>query len=92
MSIRVAMIAIAVSASGAPASAQADRNPHPAKVSKPAATAPVVLASASDVHRPSPTDTERVEPVRRPAPRVTTCRCGDPQLSNDPPGDGQPDE
>ena len=43
--------------------------------------------------RPSPTDANRpTEPARRPAPRVTTCRCGDPQPEQDQQDQQQPDE
>jgi lipoprotein-anchoring transpeptidase ErfK/SrfK len=88
MSIRVAMIAIGAAASAAAAGAQPDKNRQPPKATKPAPAAPVVLASASEIHMTSPIDSNRsAEPVRRPAPRVTTCRCGDPQ-----PDDTQPDE
>ena len=95
MRIRIAMIALAAASVGAVAVAQPDKDEQSAKAPKPAAAAaaaaaagPVVLASASNVRRPSSTDSERAaEPVRRPTPRVTTCRCGDPQ-----PADDQPDE
>ena len=93
MRIRIAMIALAATSIGAVAVAQPDKDEQSAKAPKPAAAAaaaagPVVLASASNVRRPSSTDSERAaEPVRRPTPRVTTCRCGDPQ-----PADDQPDE
>ena len=90
MRIRIAMIALAATSIGAVAVAQPDKDEQSAKAPKPAAAAagPVVLASASNVRRPSSTDSERAaEPVRRPTPRVTTCRCGDPQ-----PADDQPDQ
>lgn len=88
MCVRMAMIAIAAASTSAVAVAQPGKDERPAKAPKPATAAPVVLASASDVRRPSPGDAERaVEPARRPAPRVTTCRCGDPQ-----PDDSQPDQ
>ena len=94
MRIRIAMIAVAATSIGAVAVAQPDKDEQSAKAPKPAAAAaaaaagPVVLASASNVRRPSSTDSERAaEPVRRPTPRVTTCRCGDPQ-----PADDQPDQ
>ena len=88
MRIRIAMIALAATSIGAVAVAQPDKDEQSAKAPKPAAAGPVVLASAINVRRPSPTDSERAaEPVRRPTPRVTTCRCGDPQ-----PADDQPDE
>jgi len=86
MSIRVTLMAIATAASAAGAVAQPDKNQPQAKAA-PATAAPVVLASASDARRPSVTP---AEPVRRPAPRVTTCRCGDPK--NDQPADEQPDQ
>ena len=90
MRIRIAMIVLAAASVGAVAIAQPGKDEQSAKAPKPAAAAagPVVLASASNVRRPSSTDSERAaEPVRRPTPRVTTCRCGDPQ-----PADDQPDQ
>jgi hypothetical protein len=86
MSIRVILIAIATAASAVGAVTQPEKNQPPAKAA-PATAAPVVLASASDARRPSATP---AEPVRRPAPRVTTCRCGDPQ--KDQTADEQPDQ
>jgi hypothetical protein len=87
MKIRVATIAIAAVSAAAAANAEPDKNQQPAKAQKPVAAAPVVLASVSEA-RPFPADSKApAEPVRRPAPRVTTCRCGDPQ-----PEDSQPDQ
>ena len=40
--------------------------------------AEIVLASADGV-RAAPTPGAQPAPLKRPAPRVTTCRCGDPQ-------------
>jgi hypothetical protein len=89
MNIRVVMIAISAASMAAAAAAQPGKDEP--KNSKPAAAqTPVILASASNVRRPSPTDANRpTEPARRPAPRVTTCRCGDPQPEQD---QQQPDE
>lgn len=58
--------------------------PKPAQTQRPTE---VVLASADSV-RSSPSDVQQpsVTP-KRPLPRVTTCRCGDPQASPD--GDDQ---
>ena len=78
MSIRLVLIAIAVAASAASASAQPAKDDPQAKPSEPVVTMPVVLASASDVRQSVQAP---AQPVRRPAPRVTKCRCGDPQLS-----------
>jgi hypothetical protein len=88
MSIRVALIAIAGTAATI-AGAQPDKDQPPPKGS-PATAAPVVLASASDGRNPSAT--APAQPVRRPAPRVTTCRCGDPQLSQNQSAEEQPDD
>lgn len=88
MTIRTAMIAISAAATAVAAFAQPGKDEQPVKAPKPVATAPVVLASASDLRRPSPGEGQRpTESVRRPTPRVTTCRCGDPQ-----PETAQPDE
>jgi hypothetical protein len=88
MRIGMAIIAILATVSAADAIAQPDKSQQPTKAPKLASTAPVILASASDARRPSPANADRPsESTRRPAPRITTCRCGDPQ-----PGDSQPDE
>jgi len=88
MKIRFAIIAIGAAASAAIAAPEPNKNQQPGKPPKPSTATPVILASASEVHRPAAVDSDRsAEPVRRPAPRVTTCRCGDPQ-----PVETQPDE
>jgi len=89
MNIRVVMIAITVWSMAAIAVAQPGKDEP--KNSKPVvAQTPVILASAGDVRRPSPAEVSRpAEPARRPTPRVTTCRCGDPQPEQD---QQQPDE
>lgn len=52
--------------------------PKPALEQKPAN--PVVLASADTVRTPPPPSPQAAPaPAKRVAPRVTTCRCGDPQ-------------
>ena len=88
MSIRVVLFAIIAGAIATASSAQPDKDQREVKSPKSAAQ-PVVLASASDVRRPATAVADgSSQPVRRPAPRVTTCRCGDPQ----PGQDQQPDE
>ena len=72
----------ALCATAAIAQPDADEFDRAAK-SPEAKTAPtVVLASATDARRSASTAAgETAQPVRRPAPRVTTCRCGDPQVT-----------
>jgi len=84
MRIRVSFIEIIAAVSAAAAAAQPDKDQQHPKAPQ-TATTPVVLASASDVRQP-PT-----APVRRPAPRVTTCRCGDPQVTQDQSAKEQPE-
>ena len=87
MKIRMA-IAIAAAASIAAGAAAQPGKDQAGKSPKTGEAAPVGLASAADVRPASPTPSDRsVEPARRPAPRVTTCRCGDPQ-----PAEEQPDQ
>jgi hypothetical protein len=86
MTIRVALIAIAAAISAVGAGAQPDKEQPQAKAPA-TAPAPVVLASSSEVRRPSQTSDRSAATVRQPAPRVTICRCGDQQ-----PADEQPDE
>ena len=80
MIIRMPLMTIAAIAAASAAVAEppkADQRP----ASSPAPTAtPVILASAQDVRQPGPSQGERpADRPRRVAPRVTTCRCGDPQ-------------
>ena len=84
MSVRTVMFAIAaLTASAAAAQPYSGNRPRQGDTSP--TPAPVVLASA-DARRPAtPANAERPpEPARRPAPRVTSCRCGDPQPEQDP--------
>jgi len=90
MTIRVTLVILTALMSDAGASAQPDKGQPQAKVPATAA-APVILASASDVRRQTPASAgNSSEPGRRPAPRVTTCRCGDSQAAEDQPE--QPDQ
>jgi len=41
----------------------------------------IVLASAEQVNAPTQASQPAPPPKRRVAPRVTTCRCGDPQIT-----------
>jgi hypothetical protein len=87
MSVRLILIAMIGVVSATAVAAQPARG-RP-QVALPAApTPPVVLASAIDMPRQSPTAADRPsEHERRPAPRVTTCRCADQQ-----PTEQQPDQ
>jgi hypothetical protein len=85
MKVGVALVALATAICGASVYAQPDKDlPKPkAPASRPA---PVVLASASDVRGSSVTAADRSEEsARRPAPRVTICRCGDAQSAEEQP-------
>ncbi|MFL6720498.1 MAG: hypothetical protein ACJ8FT_01670 [Sphingomonas sp.] len=74
----VLMIA-ALTCGSAAAAAQPEKDQRPVRASK--APAQVVLASASEVRTPSAEETQPSStPAKRPIARVTTCRCGDPQL------------
>jgi hypothetical protein len=56
--------------------------PRPGRAQKPLPV--VVVATADTVHiQASTAPPPSSEPVRRPAPRITTCRCGDPQPTPD---------
>jgi hypothetical protein len=81
------LVAISVAAFAADAVAQPDKD-QPQVKATPAPGGPVVLASANDARRPPAT---AAEPARRPAPRVTTCRCGDPRGSEEQSAEEQPD-
>ena len=49
--------------------------------------AEVVLASADAMRTPAPVDAQASPAPKRPAPRVTTCRCGDPLPASETPED-----
>ena len=84
MRIRHVLIATAALSSSVAAGAQPDKREPQGKPQSSVTTSPVVLASANDVRRPiTPNSDNSSQPVRRPAPRVTTCRCGDPQPDQD---------
>jgi hypothetical protein len=59
------------------------KRPHPIQAANPPAE--IVLASAEATHVPGPASVQPVEapPKPRVAPRVTTCRCGDPQVASE---------
>jgi hypothetical protein len=90
MSIRPTLIAVAAAASSAVAGAQPDKDQPQAQTPSAAPSAPVVLASASDVRREAATTP--TQPVRRPAPRVTTCRCGDQRATEGQPSGESPEQ
>jgi len=92
MNSRATLFAILAAASAGAAVAQPDQKPQRTHSPAPVAAPPVVLASANDVRRASPANPDQSMPVRRPAPRVTTCRCGDAKAGQDQSVDQQPDE
>ena len=86
MSVRLVLISIVGAASATAVGARPEKDPQAMVPAAPTPT--VVLASASNVPRQSPTVADRPgEPARHPAPRVTTCRCADQQ-----PAEEQPDK
>lgn len=81
MYARLVLIAATLTSSSAFAADPVKPAPQPtAQVKK--ATAPVVLASASDVPASATASQPSAPPKRR--GRVTTCRCGDPQVQQEP--------
>jgi hypothetical protein len=70
-----------------PASAEPGKKPEPANAAQAQPRpAPIVLASA-DAVRPAAPDSAQAAPSpekRRVVPRVTSCRCGDPQAETEP--------
>jgi hypothetical protein len=81
-------LATALLLSAAAAIAEPAKNDSKVPVATQLTPAKVVLASADGVRPAAPTGQSNPVPVKRPAPRVTTCRCGDPQ----PDQEQQPDE
>jgi hypothetical protein len=92
MSVRFLIAIGAALATAAVAGAQPDKDQQRAEASPAPASSPVVIASASDVRRPLTTAGQNSgDTVRHPAPRVTTCRCGDASPSQDQSAEEQPD-
>lgn len=83
MAARLVMIAAALSLStGAFAADPARPDPRTSQAS--AATAKDLVLASAEVKSPPPsTDPQLAAPAKRRTARVTTCRCGDPQLQND---------
>jgi hypothetical protein len=78
MVIAAATLTMGTSAIAEPAKT---REPHAAQPASPPAQ--VVLASADQIREPSPNAEQATPPVKRPrVARVTTCRCGDQQASD----------
>ena len=77
-SLATLMVIGGAAAAQPPKTAPAKR-PHPIQAANPPAE--IVLASAEATHVPGPASVQPVEapPKPRVAPRVTTCRCGDPE-------------
>lgn len=88
----VALI-MALWAAGAPAQPSGnDRSAPQAKQSQPTLASPLILASASDRVPEAVDNDPSLEPVPRPVPRVTKCRCGDPQAGDEQPAPAQPEK
>ena len=85
--MRAYVIAIAVILTSAGAAIAEPAKDAASKSAQQQRTAPIVLASADPVAAPATQSQQPVPTVakRRIAPRVTTCRCGDPQVSADNP-------
>jgi hypothetical protein len=81
--IRALLIPSALVLMPGAASAQPAKDGEKAPVPAQQVPAKVVFASADEVHAPTPTGQPDTIRVKRPAPRVTTCRCGDPQPDQD---------
>ena len=63
-----------------PALAEPAKRDAPKPVAERKRPTSVVLASADTLRGPAPTSPQpNADPVKRVVPRVTTCRCGDPQ-------------
>jgi hypothetical protein len=68
----------------APAAAEPGKSASARPATAQQRPAEVVLASADHLQAPSPSSAQpTAAPAKRPIPRVTTCRCGDPQADSD---------
>ena len=73
------VLMIASAAAAEPPKAPPVKHPQPTQPTNPPTQ--IVLASAEGVQAPAPDgSTTAPEPKRRIVPRVTHCRCGDPQV------------
>jgi hypothetical protein len=81
MHVRLGLIG-AATLFGAAAALAAEPAKQPAKAPAQAQprSAPVVLASADPVQAPAPQAKPAAQPKHARVARVTTCRCGDPQV------------
>jgi hypothetical protein len=83
MHARLMVIAAAVLTMGASAIAEPAKTRDPQAVQPASPPAQVVLASADQIRDPSPNAEQVTPPVKRPrVARVTSCRCGDQQASD----------
>jgi hypothetical protein len=92
VNVRLILFAIFIEASAGAAGAQPDKDSPRGKADTEVAAAPVVLASASDVRQPAPASKDQSAPAQRPAPRITTCRCGEAQVTGNKAAEEQPEE
>jgi hypothetical protein len=76
----VTLLVVSGAAAAEPPKGAPAKRPHPIQAATPPAE--IVLASADAAHVPSRVSVQPVEAAPKPrvAPRVTTCRCGDPQV------------
>ena len=74
-----------VSLIASPGLGQPARHEVPKVAPAAAKHAEVVLASADTTHPASPALAQPSAEPKRPAPRITHCRCGDPQQGDDTP-------
>ena len=84
MKSRFAIIALIMLAAGTAVAAEPPRANAPAPAQQANRPARVVLASAEQVPAPAPADQANPQPPRHRAARVTTCRCGDQAVEDQP--------
>jgi hypothetical protein len=86
MRVPLTLLAVLLT-SGSPAVGQPAKHDARKPVQASHKPAEVVLASAETVRAPGPADPQASAAPKRPAPRVTTCRCGDPLPNSETPED-----
>lgn len=80
--VRLSMIALGTVAIGGAAMAEPPKGAPAKPAQTPARATQIVLASAEQVRGTSPEAAQaNSAPAKRRVPRVTTCRCGDPQAA-----------
>ena len=84
MKSRFAIIALTMLAAGTAVAAEPPKANAPAPAEQANPPVRMMLASAEQVRAPAPADQANPQPPKHRAARVTTCRCGDQTVEEQP--------